>query len=124
MRPLPDRSNRGGIAMAIQLKCLPDINILKHGIEVTGRGKNVMEALIDAANKLNIEFPLAEKSLRKDAREAQCPDECKKKRIGRAISVQGITFRVAFDGPPINSWHCTIGIGLELEVTCEPIVEG
>jgi len=110
--------------MAIELHCSPPSNIVTHGIEVTGRAKTVVDALVEAATKLNVEVPRAEKALRADAKAAECPGKCRKKTISNFFILKGVTFRIHYDKTEANPWNCTIGLGSELDVLCEPEREG
>jgi hypothetical protein len=81
-----------------------------------------MLAIIDAIVKLMADMPGVTAALERDAKNAQCPEDCPKKTVGK-VSYRGISFFVGFDGKK-NQWHCTIGIGGSIEINCEPKVEG
>jgi hypothetical protein len=109
--------------MAADLHCSPPSNTLEHGVEVTGHGKSFMVAVVDAFTKLSVDVDFAEKAIRRDAQAAKCPDECNKKTISNFFILRGITFAAGYDSDK-DDWHCTMGVGGELDVMCEPPREG
>ena len=115
--------------MAQDLHCSPPANTLhyQHGIEVTGRAPTFMLATFDALEQLNQLMPGVERSLRRDAADAECPDECKKKTIGKFFYLNLITYAARHDVDADRNqdeWHVTIGLGADIDVMCEPYADG
>jgi hypothetical protein len=75
-------------------------------------------AVMDAVVKLMADIPDVKAALRRDAQTAECPDECKRKSIGKPI-LRGVSFDIGYDEKKAD-WHCTIGIAGEIDVMCEP----
>ena len=105
----------------MDLHCSPRTNTLVHGLGVTGLGRNPLAAIFDALVKLIADIPDVKAALIRDAAAAECPDDCKRKTVGKP-EFKGLRADMGFDAVKFE-WHCTIGVSGEIEILCESPVE-